>query len=256
MTTRRIIGKIDLKGTNVIKGKRFEGLRVIDSLDKFLKERSNEEIVDEIYLNNITGSLYETDFKLDLLKEVCDFVDIPITVQGGIKNLSQIENLFRHGASRVALNTAILNNQVSIKELVNEFGSQAIVFSPSIRISNDHKPTFYINAGREIAFTVYKSPYEYINSLIDDGLIELSIRLIDFDGVNIDIDFKIIECIKKFAALNIDVIVSGSMHLEGNYENILNAGCRGISLSSMYIYDYQNIGNLRKKLSEKFEVRI
>ena len=62
MTTRRIISKIDLKGINVIKGKQFEGLRVINSLDKFLKERSNEEIVDEIYLNNITGSLYETDF--------------------------------------------------------------------------------------------------------------------------------------------------------------------------------------------------
>ena len=35
MTTKRIIGKIDIKGNNVIKGMRFEGLRFIDDLRNF-----------------------------------------------------------------------------------------------------------------------------------------------------------------------------------------------------------------------------
>ena len=256
MTTKRIIGKIDLKGINVIKGKRFEGLRVIDSLEKFLLDRCNEEIVDEIYLNNITGSLYETEFNLDLLKNVCDLVDIPITVQGGINNINQVENFFKNGASRVALNTAILKNQISLKHLFDEFGSQAIIFSPSIRISKGDEPKFYINAGREIAFTEIKNPYDYISSLIDTGLIELSIRLIDFDGVNTLLDTQSKKCISKLAAMNIDLVVSGSMHLELNYLDALNYGCQGLSLSSMYIYDYANIKNLRKKISEIYEVRI
>ena len=256
MTTRRIIGKVDLKGLNVIKGKRFEGLRIIDSVANFLIERSNEEIVDEIYLNNITGSLYDTEFSLDLLKEVCELVDIPIVVQGGIKNLNQIEQLFNHGASRVALNTAILTKEVDLPQLFNEFGSQAIVFSPAIRISKDFEPEFYINAGREISNFETNNTYDFINHLIDNGLIEISLRLIDFDGVNKELDIKTIGCIEKFASLNIDVILSGSMHLKENYQKILNLGCRGISLSSMYIYNYQNIMNLRKNISEKFEVRI
>ena len=256
MTTKRIIGKIDLKGSNVIKGKRFEGLRIIDSLEKFLKDRSNEEIVDEIYLNNITGSLYDTEFRMDVLKEVCELVDIPIIVQGGINNLTQIEQLFKNGASRVALNSAILKKEVSLTKLFNEFGSQAIVFSPALRISKDFEPELYINAGREIANLDNKNTYEFINNLIDNGLIEISIRLIDFDGVNKKLDIKTIECIEKFASLNIDVIISGSMHLKENYQKILNLGCCGIALSSMYIYDYPNIINLRKNISEDYEVRI
>ena len=256
MSTKRIIGKIDIKGINVIKGKRFEGLRVIDSLEEFLKNRCNEEIVDEIYLNNITGSLYDTEFNLEILKNVCDLVDIPITVQGGIKNISQIENLFKNGASRVALNTSVLNNSISLKGLFNEFGSQAIIFSPSIRISENLKPNFYINAGREVAYTKIENPYDFINSLIDLGLIELSLRLIDFDGVNDLMDDKAKECIKKFASMKIDLVVSGSMHIEKNYLEALNFGCQGLSLSSMYIYDYAKIKNIREKISESYEVRI
>ena len=66
MTTKRIIGKIDIKGNNVIKGMRFEGLRLIDELRNFLSIREDDYIVDEIYLNNITGSLYDTHIDLNL----------------------------------------------------------------------------------------------------------------------------------------------------------------------------------------------
>ena len=108
MTTKRIIAKIDIKGKKVIKGKRFEGLRIIEDLDEFLSKRNDDFIADEIYINNITGSLYDTHIDLDLLKFICRNIHIPITVQGGINSIEEIENLLEKGACRVALNTAIL----------------------------------------------------------------------------------------------------------------------------------------------------
>ena len=110
MSTKRIIGKIDIKGNKVIKGIRFEGLKIIDDLEKFLNERESDFLVDEIYINNITGSLYDTHLDLNLLEKICKNIHIPVTVQGGINSLKEIENLFNKGASRVALNNSIIKD--------------------------------------------------------------------------------------------------------------------------------------------------
>ena len=61
-----------------------------------------------------------------------------------------MKNLLDKGASRVALNTSIVKNKISIETLFREFGSQAIVFSPSIRVNENGDINFFVNAGREI----------------------------------------------------------------------------------------------------------
>ncbi len=256
MTTKRIIAKIDIKGNKVIKGKRFEGLRVIEDLDEFLSKRNDDFIADEIYINNITGSLYDTHIDLDLLKFICRNIHIPITVQGGINSIEEIENLLEKGACRVALNSAILQNKIPIETLFKEFGSQAIVFSPSIRVENNGDINFYISAGRELIKPAHNlSAYDYISSLCDKGLIEVLIRLIDFDGVNKKVNDITLSKLKIMSKINIDTIISGSMHINYNYENILNYGFQGIALSQYYIYNYKDIENIRKEISRKWEVR-
>jgi len=256
MTTKRIIGKIDIKGKNVIKGMRFEGLRLIENLTDFLLKRESEFLVDEIYINNITGSLYDTHIDQVLLEEICQNIHIPITVQGGINSLQEIENLLAKGASRVALNTSIIKNKFPIETLFREFGSQAIVFSPSIRVNNKGEINFFVNAGRElIKPSDNLSPYNYLKNLSERGLIEILIRLIEFDGVNQEVDHVTINQLKEISKINIDTIISGSMHLETNYEKILDYGFDGVALSYMYIHSLEEINNLRKNISKKWLVR-
>ena len=256
MSTKRIIGKIDIKGSKVIKGIRFEGLRIIEELEEFLFLRKDDLIVDEIYINNITGSLYDTHFDLSLLEKICKNIHIPVTVQGGITSLKEIEKLLEKGASRVALNSPILKNTLSIDSLFKEFGSQAIVFSPSIRVDDKGEINFFINAGRELIRPEGNlNAYEYLKILCDKGLIEVLLRLIDFDGVNKNIDHKTLRILSEFNKLNIDTIVSGSMHIESNYMNSLNYGVQGIALSSFYIYHFNNIQKVRSEISKKWEVR-
>ena len=45
------------------------------------------------------------------------------------------------------------------------------------------------------------------------------------------------------------------MHLETNYEKILDYGFDGVALSYMYIHSLEEINNLRKKISKKWLVR-
>ena len=79
---------------------------------------------------------------MNLLEKICKNIHIPVTVQGGINSLKEIENLFNKGASRVALNNSIVKDLIPLETLFKEFGSQAIVFSPSIRVNSEGKIEF------------------------------------------------------------------------------------------------------------------
>ena len=163
----RIIGSLDLKGSNIIKGRRFEGLRVISDLEDFISSHSPEDYIDEFCLNNITGSLYDTNLSVSLLASFCKSVNLPITAQGGIQDYKDIESMLISGASRVAINTAIIADKLNLSTLVSEFGSQAIIFAPAIRII-DSMVHLYGNAGRELflSFT-FDGFLDFIASIID-----------------------------------------------------------------------------------------
>jgi len=256
MITKRIIGKIDIKGNKVIKGLRFEGLKVIEELEKFLEKRRSDYLVDEIYINNITGSLYETHIDVNLLENICKNIHIPVTVQGGINSLKEIEVLFNNGASRVALNNSIIRNKIPLKQLFREFGNQAIVFSPSVRVNKEGNINFFTNAGRELVeLKSNLDAYDYLYQLSQEGLIEILLRFIDYDGVDKNINEKTLNQLQKISTINIDTIVSGSMHIEQNFINALKYGAQGIALSHIYIYDYKRINNIRSTISKRWEVR-
>ena len=55
------------------------------------------------------------------------------------------------------------------------------------------------------------------------------LRLIDFDGVDKKVNDITLSKLKIIGKINIDTIISGSMHIKYNYENILNYGFQGIA---------------------------
>ena len=110
-------------------------------------------------------------------------VNLPITAQGGIQSYRDIEILLLNGASRVAINTAIIQNKVKINNLVSEFGSQAIIFAPAIRVI-DSMVYCMVMLVESYAFLFQCRLLSYISSLFAEGIYEFHIRLIDHDGVS------------------------------------------------------------------------
>ena len=52
---------------------------------------------------------------------------MPLTVGGGISNVSDIRNLLNAGADKVSINTSAVNEPGLIRQAANMFGSQCIV---------------------------------------------------------------------------------------------------------------------------------
>ena len=85
---KRLIARLDVKGAKLIKGIRFEGLKVVgDSCDAAINYYRNG--VDEILYIDSVASLYGRNSLTEILKKTSNSVFIPITAGGGIRSVSR-----------------------------------------------------------------------------------------------------------------------------------------------------------------------
>ena len=125
MNKIRLVGRLDIKGPNLIKGVRFEGLRVMGDPEKFAL-KYYEEGIDEITYIDTVASLYGRNNLLEYVKKIGKKVFIPLTVGGGIRSIEDAELFLNSGADKVALNTAALRSPKIINQIAKRFGSQSV----------------------------------------------------------------------------------------------------------------------------------
>ena len=80
---KRLVARLDIKGNKLIKGIRFEGLRVIGDPIEAARHYS-EEGIDEILFIDAVASLYGRNSLHEILKETTREVFVPITAGGGL----------------------------------------------------------------------------------------------------------------------------------------------------------------------------
>ena len=124
----RIIPRLDIKGSNIVKGIHCEGLRIVGNPVE-LARRYYKDGADELLCMDIVASLYQRNFDFDLLRAIAKEVFIPITAGGGIRSINDINNILRAGADKVAINTYAIKNPTFITEAAKKFGSQCVVVS-------------------------------------------------------------------------------------------------------------------------------
>jgi cyclase len=79
MQNTRLIARLDVKGTNLIKGVHLEGLRVMGDPNKFAIKYYKEGADELLYLD-IVASLYGRSNLTEIVKKTTSDVFIPITV--------------------------------------------------------------------------------------------------------------------------------------------------------------------------------
>ena len=132
MVCKRIIARLDIKGNRLIKGVRFEGVRVIGEPNEIAKQYAAEGADELLYIDAV-ASLYGRNSISNILKIASNEIYIPITASGGIRSVEDAANLIQSGADKIAINTAAIKNPQLIKDLVKTFGSQCIVISIQAR---------------------------------------------------------------------------------------------------------------------------
>jgi|TARA_B100002051_G_C16631687_1_gene583607 cyclase len=229
----RIIPKLDIKGPNLIKGICYEGNRVLGHANYF-SELYSKEGADEIFFHDTVASLYSRNNLLNVLSNSASNVNIPITVSGGIKSISDINKILRAGADKVAINSAAIKNIDLIKKATRKFGSQCIVgLIEAKRVKKNIYEPWY-DFGREKSNKLLD---EWCQKLLEAGVGEIFICSVDRDGTGFGFDFDLVEKILKYS--NVPVVVcSGAGTNEDVLNLVKNYDCDGVGIGSMFHYNY------------------
>ncbi len=243
---KRIIPCLDVDNGRVVKGVNFVGLR--DAGDPVeVAYRYNEEGADEITFLDIGATHEGRDTIVDVVKQVAKEVFIPLTVGGGIRELSDIYNLLNVGCDKVSINSAAIKRPAFIEEGAKRFGSQCIVVAIDAKRVADDKWNIFTHGGRNDTGI---DALEWAKEAYSRGAGELLVTSMDADGTKAGFDNELNRKIGEL--VNIPVIASGGAGTMQHIEEAFTLGHADAALAaSIFHFKEIDIMELKRYLSDK-----
>lgn len=220
MSNVRLIPRLDIKGPNLIKGIRLEGLRVMGDPQEFAL-RYYEAGADELIYMDIVASLYGRNNLSDIIRRAADQVYIPITVGGGIRSVDDARHILRSGADKVAINTAAVADSTLITQISRRFGSQAMVLSIEAKQIAPGRWEAYTDNGRE---RTGLDVIEWVQRGVELGAGEILLTSVDREGTRKGFEIDLLRQVSQ--AVPVPVIASGGM---GSTQDLIDAAKFGLA---------------------------
>ena len=196
----RIISRIDIKGSNVIKGIHLEGLKVVGKPGEMAR-RYYEQGADEIFYMDVVASLYGRNGILSVVEEAAREIFVPMTVGGGIRSVDDIVAALRSGADKVAINTAALKRPEFLSEAARAFGRQCIVLSVEAKRREAGTWEALTDNGREQTGV---NVIDWVTQAQERGAGEILVTSVDMEGTQKGFDIELLKAIRD--AVSVPVI--------------------------------------------------
>lgn len=249
MLSKRIIPCLDVTGGRVVKGINFVNLR--DAGDPVeVARRYDEEGADELCFLDITASSDNRDIILRVIEDVAAQVFIPLTVGGGVRQVSDIRRLLNAGADKISINTAGVRNPDLIGESAALYGSQCIVSAIDARRRRADDPS----AGWEVYTRGGRDPtgldaVEWARRVEALGAGEILLTSMDADGTKKGFDIALTRAVSD--AVGIPVIASGGVgSLQHLVEGVTAGGADAVLAASIFHFGEYSIGEAKRYMAE------
>lgn len=236
----RLIVRLDIKGSKVIKGIHLEGLRIIDEPGRMAR-RYYEQGVDEIIYMDTVASLYGRNNILPVVEEAARDIFVPLTVGGGIRSVDDITAALRSGADKVAINTAAVARPAFLREASNALGSQCIVLSIEAKLRGEGRWEALTDNGRERTGV---DALDWVRQAEDLGVGEILVTSVDKEGTRRDFDHALFRAVRE--RVSIPVIGCGGA---GTADHVVAAvrddGLDAVACASLFHYNHCSLAELR-----------
>ena len=251
MAGLRIIPRLDIKGPNLIKGIRLEGLRVVGDPHTFAL-RYYEAGADELVFMDIVASLYQRNSLSSIIARAADQIYIPITVGGGIRTLGDVDNMLRSGADKVAINTAAIARPGLITEVAKRFGAQCMVLSVEAKRTGPGRWEAYTDNGRE---HTGRDALEWIDEAVGRGAGEVLLTAVDQEGTRKGLDIELLEAVNR--KVNVPVIISGGFGDVQDLKRASDVGASGIAIADALHWQRTTLPQIKQQAqAQGLEVRL
>jgi imidazole glycerol-phosphate synthase subunit HisF len=250
---KRIIPCLDVDGGRVVKGVRFVELR--DAGDPAeLAAAYDAAGADELVFLDITASSSGRSILLDAVARTADQVFIPLTVGGGVRTTDDIQELLSHGADKVSVNTAAIDDPELLTRGAELFGAQCMVLAIDARrrVDGPGWEVFTHGGRRATGLDVV----EWAREGERRGAGEILLTSMDRDGTKDGYDLALTAEVS--AAVRLPVIASGGAGTSGDmYAALTEGGAEAALAASIFHFGELRISDVKKDLAAKgLEIRL
>ena len=201
---KKIIPCLDTRDGKLVKGVHFVDVKELGDPVDFAKKYSDAG-ADELVILDITKTTDGHQLRTQMIVDVANAIDIPLTVGGGIASVQDIQDALDAGASKVGINSAAVKNPDFINEAVAKFGSDAVTIAVDMAYDEAKGDYFvYTNAGQT---QIDINALEWCKECEERGAGALLITSIDTDGAYTGFDIPFLKLASE--TVSIPIIASG-----------------------------------------------
>ena len=257
---KRIVPCLDVESGKVVKGINFLNLRRAgDPVE--LAKRYSDEGADELVFLDITASSENRDILRAVVEGVARAINIPFTVGGGIRSVSDARLVLCSGADKVSVNTAAVENPQLITKLAEVFGQQCVVVAIDAKRRRDQTDGKVIVETREgpVWFEVYtyggrkptgKDAVQWALNAAELGAGEFLVTSMDRDGTEDGYDIELTRTISE--RVNIPIIASGGAGKPEHFLEVFTKGKADAALAaSVFHYNKYPVPVLKAFLEKQ-----
>ncbi|NOU01708.1 MAG: imidazole glycerol phosphate synthase subunit HisF [Gallionella sp.] len=252
MLAKRIIPCLDVTAGRVVKGVSFVELR--DAGDPVeIARRYNEQGADELTFLDITASSDDRGIIFRIIEQVASEVFIPLTVGGGVREVSDVRNLLNAGADKVSINTSAVVNPQLVADAAARYGSQCIVVAIDAKQVQTGRWEVFTHGGRKATGL---DVIEWASKMQQFGAGEILLTSMDRDGQKNGFDLALTKAVTD--ALEIPVIASGGVgNLQHLADGVKLGGADAVLAASIFHFGEYTVQQAKQFMAQQgIEIRL
>jgi cyclase len=240
----RIIPCLDVADGRVVKGVNFVDL--VDAGDPVEQARIYDAAgADELCFLDITASSDARDIMLDVVERTASVCFMPLTVGGGVRNVTDIRKLLLAGADKVSINTAAVANPDFVREASEKFGAQCITVAVDAKSVAPGRWDVFTHGGRK---PTGLDAVAWCRRMAETGAGEILLTSMDRDGTRIGYDTALTRAVAD--AVPVPVIASGGVGtLAHMVEGVTQGHASALLAASIFHFGQHTIGEAKRALA-------